>query len=163
MILASIHSLSQVVKVCKESPPVADFQRGQTIHIPSSLFWLELLEHRIHLAQSCTEWLAVAQGSVLGDSRFRYSNITDFCLLFRSFWQSPRVRWCKAHRYILSWRSAVCDLWNQVKSRNGWHGSQGKDLMLLLPVTDIKPDNILSFLLCECLGINGYDTKHICT
>lgn len=40
--------------------------------------------------------------------------------------QSPRNRWCQAHRYILSWGPAVNHVRHQVQSWPRWHGSQGQ-------------------------------------
>lgn len=47
-------------------------------------------------------------------------------LSHRVIWQSPRNRWCQAHRYILSWGPTVNHVRHQVQSWPRRHGSQGQ-------------------------------------
>lgn len=59
----------------------------------------------------------------------RVYNTNRFVLFyFRTLWQPSRIWWCKAHWHILPRRPAVCNVWNQIPSGNGRHGSQGRNM-----------------------------------
>lgn len=53
-------------------------------------------------------------------------------ICFRTLQQPSRIWWCEAHWHILPRRPTVCDIWNQISSGSGRHGSQGRNLECFL-------------------------------
>lgn len=73
-----------------------------------------------------------------------------FIIYFRTLWQPSRVWWCKTYWHILPRRPAVCNIWNQIPSGNGWHGSQGRNMGHLLLNQEGKGATWGDCALCCC-------------